>query len=333
MNRATYERQADTIEQVLATHRIPARVWGGQVTTRAVRYDLTPALGTRLAKVLALKDEIARALRYDPGEITMHRQDGALRLTVPRRDAPPPLPEPDDPPAAARRYPLPYLGLDPNRAPLYLKLASPRACHLALVGSDAPALAAILRALTLALAQLHRPHRLQIALFDPPNITHLALLDRHLIARPAYHALDIDDLAATLHALHDRRRRRDHRRPPVLVVANGWDQLDEPTRRRLHDIVKEGGPATGIHVLAAAAQPDSVGAAPFPIYMVWDEGAYWLRARGQRIAIEPVTLAAEACEAQCAALARDLPAHTLAPGDEPLHIAFQAGRGLSLAAP
>ena len=82
MQRLTLERQADVIETVLAAHKIDGRVWGGTVTPRFVRYDLTAKLGTRLQKVLALRDEIAISLGV--AEIRLYRKGGAIRVEVPR---------------------------------------------------------------------------------------------------------------------------------------------------------------------------------------------------------------------------------------------------------
>ena len=42
--------QADRIEMVLASHRVPARVTGGTVTPRLVRYQVTTPLGVKVRR-------------------------------------------------------------------------------------------------------------------------------------------------------------------------------------------------------------------------------------------------------------------------------------------
>ena len=56
----TLNFQADRIERVLASHRVPVRVHGGAVAPRWVRFLLTPALGARVSAVRNLS-EIGRA--------------------------------------------------------------------------------------------------------------------------------------------------------------------------------------------------------------------------------------------------------------------------------
>ena len=60
--RKMLELQSTQIEAVLASHRILARVWGGIVTPRFVRFQLTMPMGTRIQQVTRLADEIAMAL-------------------------------------------------------------------------------------------------------------------------------------------------------------------------------------------------------------------------------------------------------------------------------
>ena len=41
--------QADRIEQVLAVHKVPARVTGGTVTPRWIRYQVLPAVVAKIS--------------------------------------------------------------------------------------------------------------------------------------------------------------------------------------------------------------------------------------------------------------------------------------------
>ena len=60
--RKTLELQANQIEAVLASHRILGRVWGGAVTPRFIRFQLTTPIGTRVQKITRLSEELAMAL-------------------------------------------------------------------------------------------------------------------------------------------------------------------------------------------------------------------------------------------------------------------------------
>ena len=57
--RRRLDAQADKLEQVLASYKAPARVRGGTVTPRHVRFHLLPARGTRVSKIANLAEEVA----------------------------------------------------------------------------------------------------------------------------------------------------------------------------------------------------------------------------------------------------------------------------------
>ena len=59
--RKTLEFQADRIEMVLAMNKVPARVTGGTVTPRWVRFQVLPAVGAKISKIKGLSEEMAAA--------------------------------------------------------------------------------------------------------------------------------------------------------------------------------------------------------------------------------------------------------------------------------
>ena len=182
MKRYTLERQADLIEQVLNAHKIQSRVWGGSITPRVIRYDLTTALGARLKKVLALKDEIALSLGVS--DIRLYRQGGAIRVEVPRA-------QPSSVSFLSLFHSLPkvppltaVLGVDAEGVPLLLRLPTPDVAHVLVAGATGSGKTVILRALILSLA-LHNPQRhLQIALIDPKGRGFAPLADLPHLVRP-----------------------------------------------------------------------------------------------------------------------------------------------------
>ena len=76
--------QADRIEMVLASHKVPARVTGGMVTPRLVRYQVSTPLGVKVRQVAGLSEEIALSLGAPSCRV--YRQAGQVEVEVPRAD-------------------------------------------------------------------------------------------------------------------------------------------------------------------------------------------------------------------------------------------------------
>ena len=56
------EFQADRIEAVLSLNKVQARVTGGTVTPRWIRFQLLPAVGAKISRIKNLSEELAAAL-------------------------------------------------------------------------------------------------------------------------------------------------------------------------------------------------------------------------------------------------------------------------------
>ncbi len=85
--RKKLEFQADRIEAVLAMHKTPARVTGGTVTPRWVRFQVLPAIGAKFSKIKRLHEELAAAL--DVPNCRVSRRGAAVAVEVPRDDPQP----------------------------------------------------------------------------------------------------------------------------------------------------------------------------------------------------------------------------------------------------
>ena len=85
--RKKLEFQADRIEAVLTLHRIPARVTGGTVTPRWVRFQVLPAIGAKISRIRGLSEELAAAL--DVSSCRVSRRGAAVDVEVPRDDQQP----------------------------------------------------------------------------------------------------------------------------------------------------------------------------------------------------------------------------------------------------
>ena len=81
------EFQADRIEAVLALNKVSARVTGGTVTPRWVRFRVLPAVGAKISKIKSLSEEMAAALNAPNCRVS--RRGAAMAVEVPRDDPKP----------------------------------------------------------------------------------------------------------------------------------------------------------------------------------------------------------------------------------------------------
>ena len=148
--RQMLEYQADRIEAVLAHHKVPARVTGGTVTPRWIRFQVVPALGARIASITGLAEELATALGAPM--VRVARQGATIAVEVPRNDPHPVRLVPllrgmrNVPPVTA------VLGIAEDGVPLLIRLPSPDVAHILVAGTTGSGKTALLRAMVLSLA-------------------------------------------------------------------------------------------------------------------------------------------------------------------------------------
>ena len=85
--RKKLEFQADRIEAVLSLHKVPARVTGGTVTPRWVRFQVLPAVGAKISKIKDPSEELAATM--DAPYCRVSRRGAAVAIEVPRDDPQP----------------------------------------------------------------------------------------------------------------------------------------------------------------------------------------------------------------------------------------------------
>ena len=273
--RRTLEMQADRIEAVLARHRVPARVDGGVVTPRYVRFDVTPEAGVRVGKITSMAEEIALAL--DKRNARVYREGATIHVEVPRNQAEPVRLLPlcgrvsMVPPVTA------ILGLEHDGTPLLLRLPATDVTHVLIVGTTGSGKTALARTLLASLAMYNRQSQVQLILVDPKERGFAPLAELpHVLGGIA---ASPDAAVGRLRWLAGEMERRDREgvNRPALVVA-----VDE-----LADLLQTGGPAVealltrlsqrgreaGIHLVACTQKPtaDLIGGAMkanFPIRLV-----------------------------------------------------------------
>lgn len=275
ITRAYLEFQSDRIERVLASHRVPARVEGGSVTPRAIRFHVAPALGAKLNTIRNLSEELALALNTP--DVRIAREGDKLSLEVPRPDA-----EPVYLLALMRSlHTIPpftaCLGLAEDGRPLLARLSSPDVAHLLVAGTTGSGKTELMRSIILSLAFTHRQSQLQLALIDPKSrgLAPLAKL-RHLLAPIA---VDVNDAQALLQRLVAEMERRDHElvnSPRILIVVDELLDLlnlgGKPMEAALTRIAQRGREA-GLHLVAGAQKPSTAALGPllkanFPVRLV-----------------------------------------------------------------
>jgi S-DNA-T family DNA segregation ATPase FtsK/SpoIIIE len=303
--RQLLEYQADRIETVFAHHRVPARVTGGTVTPRWIRYQVVPALGVRIASITGLAEELAAAL--DVPHVRVARQGAAIAVEVPRDDPQPVRLMPllhglrNVPPVTA------VLGIADDGVPILIRLPSPDVAHILVAGTTGSGKTALLRAMVISLAYFNGAGRtervamrpascdpaplrpatcdLRLVLIDPKGTAFRDLADLPHLARPV-----ISDPAEAVEALGSLVRlmevqgRIDTRGDSlstcplstcILVIDELVDLLmvaGDDAERPLTRLVQRGREA-GIHVIAATQKPTaavigSLVKANFPVRVV-----------------------------------------------------------------
>jgi S-DNA-T family DNA segregation ATPase FtsK/SpoIIIE len=251
------EQQADAIESVLRAHKVVARVWGGTVTPRFVRYELTTTTATRINKVLALKDEVAMMLGVP--EVRMYRKNGAVYVESPRTRAG--VVKLLSLNKTLQKMPLGsfILGVDEEGAPLLLRLPSPDVAHILVAGSTGSGKTVLLRSMLLSLALRHSPRTLQLLLIDPKSRGFGPLADLpHLVApvitEPEAAILALAQAVQEMEARDKARRSR----PLYVVVIDeladlrmvGGKQVEQHLAR-----LTQRGREAGVHIIVATQRP------------------------------------------------------------------------------
>lgn len=276
----TLNFQADRIERVLASHRVPVRVHSGTVSPRWIRFLMTPALGAKFTAVRNLAEELALAL--GAADVRVAREGDSIAVEVPRPDPEPVrllrvLNDVQDVPAHSA-----CLGLTDTGSPLLLRLSSPDVAHVLIAGTTGSGKTELMRAMLASLALTNRQSRLQLALIDPKQRGFLPLGHvPHVIGEVAVSPDAALDLLARL---LEEMERRDHlglASPRIVlaideladVLAMGGDEVEVALTR-----IAQRGREAGLHLVAGVQKPASSVLGPllkanFPVRLVGRVGS------------------------------------------------------------
>ena len=273
--RRVLEYQADQIEMVLYSHKVPGRVLGGVVTPRWVRFEVVPALGSKVNGVARLSEEIA--LRLGSGGVRVRRQGGRVQVEVPREDGEVvrllPL--------AARLGEIPrqaaVLGLDEEGVPLLLRIPSPEVGHVLVCGTTGSGKTALARSMVVSLALHNRQGEVQLVVIDPKGRGYAALADLpHLKYPVVREVVDAGYVLNELVRLMTERDREGVSEPRVVVAIDELADLvmsgGQGIARSIMRLTQRGRGA-GLHVIGCTQKPtvDAIGSlvkSNFPVRLV-----------------------------------------------------------------
>jgi len=289
--RKKLEFQADRIEAVLSMHKIPARVTGGTVTPRWIRFQILPALGAKISKIKNLSEELAAAL--DAPNCRVSRRGAAVAIEVPRDD-----------PKAVRLLPLfqqlvdddgsippvtATLGLAEDGAPLLIRLPSPDVAHILVAGTTGSGKTVLLQTMILSLAMANPASSLfqgngksvALMLIDPKGAAFAPFDGLPHLARSVIRGMG--EATEALYSLVHLMEKRDAvdgsgtggQTPVVVVIDELADLLMVEGKRMQRALTRltQRGRGAGIYVIAATQKPTSAVLGPlikanFPVRLV-----------------------------------------------------------------
>ncbi len=278
--RRKLEFQADRIEMSLTQYDAPGKVTGGTVTPRWVRFQVLPAVGTKIAKIKGLSEELAAALGVHDCRVS--RRGAAIAIEIPRDDPRPvrlmPL---YTQLVESGGKPIPHataiLGLSEDGSPLLIRLPSPDVAHILVAGTTGSGKTVLLQTMITSLAMTNQPRELALVLIDPKRhaFTPFAHLP-HLIEPITSDTEKTIDLLSRLVALMEQRGAKAAGDPTIVVVIDELVDLlltgGKPMQKAIVRLIQRGREA-GIHVIAATQKPTSALLGPlvkanFPVRLV-----------------------------------------------------------------
>jgi S-DNA-T family DNA segregation ATPase FtsK/SpoIIIE len=257
-SRPELEAQADRIEQVLASHRVPGRIPGGLVTPRLFRFQFIPRLGAKLSRLKSLSEEIA--FHLGASDCRIYRQEGRINIDISRNSEE--NVQLRNVCKSIKRLPpcASVLGVDQEGFPLVLALGSPEISHVLVSGATGAGKTVLTRSMITSLAMHNPQSQLQLALIDLKHrgfapfagLAHLLVP----VACSAEAALDL------LGRLVTEMERRDSERVTLPHVVLFVDELAELVMLEQGKAVKEfltrltqRGREAGLHVVACTQKP------------------------------------------------------------------------------
>jgi len=260
--RRLLDYQADRIEAVLASHKVSARILGGVITPRFVRFQLAPSLGTKVSCIAQLSEEMALSLGSPSCRV--FRRGAFINVEIPRQN-----------PRTVRLMPLcqqleetigqvipactAVLGLDEEGVSLLLRLSSPDVAHALICGTTGSGKTELARTMIVSLAMHNRLGELQLILIDPKGRSYEPFTRLpHLLFPPI---IDVEEALDRLAWLVEEMEIRDAQgieRPHLVIFIDELADLMLAGGREMERVLTrliQRGRGAGIHVVACTQKP------------------------------------------------------------------------------
>ncbi|HRQ39155.1 MAG TPA: FtsK/SpoIIIE domain-containing protein [Chloroflexota bacterium] len=262
------EIQSRQIETVLTKHDVAARVAGGFVQPRWIRFDLAGHVGSSLDRLRHMKQELLAALGAADGELSPHA-DGWHLLIARTEDVPVSLL--DLLPMTTELKPMSVmLGLDENGRALCWQLSPDNLPHILVTGVENAGKTSLLRTVALSLALLHRQSQLQLMVIDGSTsgkfeaytaLEPLSYLP-HMLGPVAYDADDYREMLDFLSGECLYRQEQQMNTPKIVVMIDEVVNLlrsGKESQQLVESIVLllQRGPAVGIHLILTTNNPEA----------------------------------------------------------------------------
>lgn len=273
--RRRLEHQAERLERVLASHDAPARVFGGIVTPRLVRFHLLPAPGIKIRAISRLAEELAMSLGVKSARV--ERRDGQVDVEIPRDDSAtvellPLLGRLKSAPAGTA-----VLGRDDEGAPLLLRLSSPDVAHALIAGTTGSGKTALARTMITSLAVTHSVRDLGLVLVDPHGRGYEPFTGAPHLARDITTTVEgAESTLAWLITLMEHRDRSGSNSPRLVCFVDELTDLIMQGGSGVQDAITrltQRGRTAGIHLVACTQKPTvtaigSLAKSNFPVRLV-----------------------------------------------------------------
>lgn len=271
----TLNFQSDTIETVLARHKLAGQVRGGVITPRLIKFQLCAHVGIKVSKISALAEEIAMALGVS--EARIYRQGSTISVEVPRNN-----PQPVRLLSLCRQLEnVPphtgLLGIEDSGTPLLLRLPAPDVSHLLIAGTTGSGKSAVARSFLVSMAMYNRQSEVQLILIDPKGRSFAPLEALpHVLGETATTPEGAEKRLRWLTREMERRDRTKANRPLLVVAVDELADLIQTGGKAVERLITrlaQRGREAGIHLIACTQKPTAsqIGSgivANFPVRLV-----------------------------------------------------------------
>ena len=256
------ELQSRQIERVFSNHQVTARVSGGEIKRRTIRFELQAHLEAGWERLRRIKQDLLTVLGA-----TLINEDGRWQVQLNRKEeAPVPLLDlltlvPELPPVTA------VLGMEEAGNPVLLEFSAGDLPHLFISGHEGAGKTTLLRTIAVSLALSNRQSRLQLAVIgankaDQSIDSALAPLDYlpHMLAPAAFTPAESKELLQFMVDEVDYRQEQQIQTPVIILLVDDVAALIGIAGSFVAEAVtkiSQRGPEVGVHLVLSTGRPAS----------------------------------------------------------------------------